>query len=372
MKLAFLGDYFVAAPRQCPQMGAALTALLSQCDAAIVNFEGPIKVQGAHAAFKTGPALCQQPAALQHLRDHGVTAISVANNHAHDFGHAGLTATADAATAAGLGVAGLERNGMPAPLIIEAGGMTAAVLGFTEQEWCGTAQDGIGIAILDVIPASRAIRRVRPEADAVIAILHANNEYNALPSPALRETARYLIECGADAVLIHHAHVISGMERHLDRPIYYGLGNFQFTMGSTNLAWFEGLCAVIDIDRGGDGQLAIISRAEPVTFDRDSYAADLATGEQRDQILREHAALSLNLASTDAVAANYAEFVAAHDAMYSEMLNPFASSNRLLRLIGRIWVKRVLLRKRRFSILLNSYRCQSHREAMIRHLARRL
>ena len=41
-----------------------------------------------------------------------------------------------------------------------------------------------------------------------------------------REVARAAIDCGADIVVGHHAHIMRGIELYKDKPIYHGLGNF--------------------------------------------------------------------------------------------------------------------------------------------------
>jgi len=35
-----------------------------------------------------------------------------------------------------------------------------------------------------------------------------------------------MVDAGADAVVGHHTHIISGFEKYKDKPIFYSLGNF--------------------------------------------------------------------------------------------------------------------------------------------------
>jgi len=57
----------------------------------------------------------------------------------------------------------------------------------------------------------------------------------------MKETYRFFIKVGADAVINHHQHCISGFEVFNDKPIFYGLGNFCFDNSKyRNMPWNEG------------------------------------------------------------------------------------------------------------------------------------
>src|SRR5262249_7847617 len=57
--------------------------------------------------------------------------------------------------------------------------------------------------------------------------------YRREPTPEDRAKARFAIDCGADAVIGHHAHVVLPFEIHRGRPIFYGVGNFAFGSGNS-------------------------------------------------------------------------------------------------------------------------------------------
>lgn len=371
MKIAYLGDYFCPRLAQVPAISEALQLLFADCNDVFVNFEGPlVEDQFASPAFKTGPTLAQSTAGMAALKQAGVTCISLANNHANDYGNEGLRNTLDAATELGFKTVGMRREGVDEPVLSTAE-IKVATLAFAEEEWCGSGANEIGISIFDVIGVVRAVRRARTGSDVVVVILHGNNEYNNLPSPRLREEARFLIESGADAVLVHHAHVVSGMEYYLGRPIVYGLGNFQFAKQSHNPGWYEGICAVLDFTRDDAGAVSVTVELIPTQMDA-HYGVDLASVKYREQIQNEITSHSETLSSDQALESSYEDFVMRQRAMYEEMLNPLINSNRLLRSLGRTYVRWLLSDERRFAVLLNSYRCESHRNVMIRLLEGRL
>jgi poly-gamma-glutamate synthesis protein (capsule biosynthesis protein) len=370
VKLGILGDYY-AAPRLAapPAISERLSERLGAADHVIVNFEAPLAQPTDVKAFKTGPNIRQHPEALGTLARGGITDISIANNHSWDFGSIGRRRTVDEARHLGIGVCGLTIDGQAKPLEFSHNGLRVCVLAFAEHEWCGPAGASPSICVIDPIFMARSLERVRGLFDAVIVLLHANNEYHQLPSPALVDQAEFLVEQGASAVLVHHAHVISGSRQHLGRPIFYGLGNFQFAMASPTPDFYEGLYVELTIGLDADGKLSITHQIEPIVTNPVDYAVDLASGETAGAIIREFAALSLLLESPAALDASYAEFLERSTPMYREMLNPWISRGRLLRLLGRLGVKFWLRRPENYAVLLNAMRCESHRGALIRLLS---
>ena len=148
------------------------------------------------------------------LRDAGIDLVSVANNHALDYGKAGFDDT----------VRRLERSGMPfighetmlgrasSALVRVVGGRRIALLGYTMP---GPA------ALVDVSRAHAA-------ADLVVVFNHWGGENVAAPTPGQRSIGRQLVDAGADLVVGTHAHVLQPLEWYRGRLIAYGLGNFVF------------------------------------------------------------------------------------------------------------------------------------------------
>lgn len=372
MKLGILGDYY-AAPRleSPPAIGERLSERLKRAHHVIVNFEGPLAGSGDAVAFKTGPNMRQHPEALRTLAQNGVTDISIANNHSWDFGSAGLQRTIDEAERLGVGVCGLTVDARAVPLEFSDRGLCVRLLAFAEHEWCGPAGASPSVGIIDPIFMARSLASARNECDAVVILLHANNEYHRLPSQRLIDHAEFLVEQGASAVLVHHAHVISGTRQHLGRPIFYGLGNFQFSASSATPDFYEGLYVELTIDRGLDGTVTIEHNVEPVVTNPIDYTVDLASSEVAEPIMREFAALSLLLESPSALEASYAEFLERSTPMYRDMLNPWISRGRWARLAGRLGATSWLRKPKNYAVLLNAMRCESHRHALIRLLSER-
>ena len=86
---------------------------------------------------------------------------------------------------------------------------------------------------MDIIDNTNQIREAKASHDKVIVIVHGGHEYYNLLSPRMQKQYRFYADQGADIVVGHHTHCISGNEIHNGVPKYYSLGNFLFTGRST-------------------------------------------------------------------------------------------------------------------------------------------
>lgn len=155
---------------------------------------------------------------LRSLAEAGITHVSLANNHAYDFG-----AAAFQNTRAALKDAGVAEFGHPYQL-------GTSSVAYIETEHATVAV--VGIYGVDRIPKEAAIETVfrvtSAQSEVQVAYVHWGNEYELLHSGAQERLARSLIEHGADAVIGHHPHVVQDIAVYEGAPIFYSLGNFVF------------------------------------------------------------------------------------------------------------------------------------------------
>jgi poly-gamma-glutamate synthesis protein (capsule biosynthesis protein) len=71
----------------------------------------------------------------------------------------------------------------------------------------------------------------KAEGGKVVVVIHGNYEFEKYPQPAHRKLARKLIDEGVYAVICHHPHIVSPVERYKGRTIAYSLGNWAFSYG---------------------------------------------------------------------------------------------------------------------------------------------
>ena len=230
--------------------------LLSVCwakDLSMVNLECPLaKLQ--EATIKSGPALCGAPELVQSLRFAGFDIAVMANNHIMDHGPDSMFATRRSCEDAGLRTVGVgaTEGEAKAPLLLEVNGLKLAVLAFAEQEFSCAGPVTPGAARLDPVLSGRCVTQAKRAADLVVVNVHGGTEFYFAPSPRVQSWYRFLVDCGADAVIGHHPHTVQGMEVYEGAPIFYSLGNFVFdASGQMPDCWYQGLLAKLSLGRSG-------------------------------------------------------------------------------------------------------------------------
>ncbi len=240
--------------------------VLAEADLATINLELPLtrSVVAAEKPF----VLRGEPELARTLREQSITVANVANNHALDYGIAGLEETLEALRAAGIASVGAGKDLAEAmqPAIVEAKGVRVGFLGFasTLPPGFAAAEDRSGIAPIrayssfridpvslaeqpgiapwvqtvsvpeDVDRAVAQVQRVRSEVDCLVLHLHwgiPNGWCATFQGPLAdyqRPLAHALITAGADLIVGHHPHAIHGVERYGRGLVVYSLGHFLF------------------------------------------------------------------------------------------------------------------------------------------------
>ncbi|WP_327074614.1 CapA family protein [Kitasatospora purpeofusca] len=214
---------------------------LAAADLSVLNLETAITDRGAPEAktytFRTSPK------ALTALKDFGVDVVSLANNHAVDFGADGLADTLAAKASSPLPIVGLGRNSQEAyaPYVTTVRGVKVAVVAasqvedLTNQKWrAGANKPGIASA-LDQAAIVKAVEAAKKQAPVVLVYLHWGDEGKACPTAAQTAIAKKLATAGATAVVGTHAHTMVGSGMLGSTYIGYGFGNFLW-YGTSNYA----------------------------------------------------------------------------------------------------------------------------------------
>ncbi|MGV9265991.1 CapA family protein [Kitasatospora sp. NPDC003701] len=209
-----------------------ISATLSEADLAVLNLETAITDRGAPEAktytFRTSPK------ALTALKDSGVDVVSMANNHAVDFGADGLADTLAAKDSSPIPVVGFGRNAKEAyaPYVTTVRGVKVAVVAasqvedLTNQKWrAGANKPGIASA-LDAAALVKAVEEAKKQAPVVLVYLHWGDEGKACPTGAQTAIAKKLATAGATAVVGTHAHTMLGSGMLGSTYVGYGFGNF--------------------------------------------------------------------------------------------------------------------------------------------------
>lgn len=214
-----------------PALGP-ISRTLADADLSVLNLETAITGRGAPEpktyTFRTSPK------ALSVLKDSGVDVVSMANNHAVDFGADGLADTLAAKDSSPIPVLGVGHNAKEAyaPYVTTVRGAKVAVVAasqvedITNQKWrAGADKPGIASA-LDVPALVKAVETAKRQAPVVLVYLHWGEEGKACPTSAQTAVAKKLASAGATAVVGTHAHTMVGSGMLGNTYVGYGFGNF--------------------------------------------------------------------------------------------------------------------------------------------------
>jgi poly-gamma-glutamate synthesis protein (capsule biosynthesis protein) len=206
-------------------------ALFTSDDLTIVNLECPVTDREGEAQAKSYVFHCD-PDGLAPMRRAGVEVANIANNHSLDLGIPALLDTRALLVGAGIEPVGAGADAREAhrPVLIDAGGRTVAVLGFSEivpaPSWIATGTRPGFAAGNDTASMVAAVRAASRRADLVVVAIHWGIERSRTQNAAQVARARAMIDAGADAIFGSHPHVLQPLERYRGRPIFYSLGNF--------------------------------------------------------------------------------------------------------------------------------------------------
>jgi len=256
--LAFAGDvHFEGTSASTTDLGDAF-GVLAGADLSVVNLETAVTTGGTRVDKQF--AFRAPPAAVTALRDAGVDAVSLANNHGMDYGTSGLRDTLDAGREAGLPVlgAGDDVDAAFTPLRAEPGGVPVSVIAATdvidssvETAWTATATTA-GLA--SAKDSDRLLADVRGEAAdgrVVVVVLHWGTERVQCPTQRQRELAADLAEAGAAVVVGSHAHVLEPTATVGHTFVAYGLGNFHFYAKPGNTLGTQTGVMTVEVDHDG-------------------------------------------------------------------------------------------------------------------------
>jgi poly-gamma-glutamate capsule biosynthesis protein CapA/YwtB (metallophosphatase superfamily) len=221
-----------------PQDGALMLSqvgsILSAADLAFGNLEGPMLEGGTSSKCGPNSRKCyafRVPTRYgKYLKDAGFDIMSLANNHASDFGLEGRQSTRRVLDNLGIAHAGADFNDIA---YLDVKGHKVGVIAF--------ATNAISYNVNDIEAARQVVARVAAKADIVIVSFHAGAEgltaqhvprgpeiFLGEPRGDSRAFAHAVVDAGADLLLGSGPHVVRGMEVYKNRLIAYSLGNFAF------------------------------------------------------------------------------------------------------------------------------------------------
>ncbi len=236
---------------------ADVAPYLSSADIAFGNLEGVLLDGGEPGKKCSNPSACylfRSPTRYaHHYRAAGFDVLSLANNHARDFGEEGRSSSMQAIAAAGMHHTGRVDDFAS----IEVNGIRVAVLAYAVTKNSNM--------MLDYELAFETVARFAASHDIVVVSFHggaegadatripfAEEEYYGEPRGDVVWFARGVVDAGADLVIGHGPHVVRGIERYKDRLIAYSLGNFATYYG-ISVAGIKGIAPILTATLDGNG-----------------------------------------------------------------------------------------------------------------------
>ena len=271
-----------------PLFADEVVAAARSADLFLLNLECCISDRGEPWPAPGKPFFFRAPpAAVEYLGELGVDAVTLANNHALDYGEVALSDTVDHLAAAGIAVvgAGTDQAAARRPRRLTAAGHTVDLVAVADHpaDFAATEQRA-GIAYADLrrgTPAWTLDTVSHAGADIVLVAPHWGPNMTVAPPAHVRTAADMLIQAGATIVAGHSAHVFHGIRAEAGRIVCYDLGDFidDYAVDPTlrndlGLLWF------VDFD----GARPVGLEAVPLALD---YChTRLAVGAERDWIAR--------------------------------------------------------------------------------------
>ncbi len=371
MKVLVVGDFYPnlklknqLLTQKPKEVFSKFYSIIQDVDLAIVNLEAPL-TSHEKAKSKTGPALKADKAFGAFLKKSGFGLTTLANNHIMDYGEKGLKDTIQALEETELAFVGAGKSIKEAlqPFIHTSNeGKTLAILNFAENEWSTSKGDYPGAAGFDTVSNFYSIQEAKKKADFVLLITHGGHENYHLPSKSFRDLLRFYVDAGADAILNHHPHCISGIERYKGKPIYYSIGNFLFDKKGSELTyWNKGLAVQIDFSED-----RITSNHHIFYQSVNNNAFELLEGEDANKELDQLDKLSMIIQNDKELESEFQYWTSKSQKYYSINIEPHA--NRVIQALQNRNLFPSLWSKRKKLFLLNMLRCESHREMLIQQL----
>lgn len=265
-------------------------------DLTVANLEGTFTTSENRS--DGDPTFKALPSHVTILAEGGIDAVSVANDHTHDYGNESYVDTL-----ANLDIADIGRFGFDNVLTLTVG--TSAATADTASSGSALAQaDGVLVGLTgawlrdqeDQQQVLQNIQDLRDEgAQIVIVSLHWGTENASSPDDTQIELAHQIIDAGADLIVGHHSQVLQGIELYHGKYIAYSLGTFisgGMSSGDMDTIIFQQTFTISGGKCLENAQLNIIPCSISAEAQRNTYCPTPAGGTEAQRILDKIYALS--------------------------------------------------------------------------------
>lgn len=333
---------------------------LLESDLNIANLECPL-THSNQKIQKVGPHLKGKTDCWSLISAGKFDLLTLANNHIMDYGEQGLMETLKEGPPLNIATVGAGRNIDQAsiPYFREIQNVKVAILNFCESEFSIADENKPGANPLNPVQNYYAIKAASEQSDIVMVIIHGGHEGYALPSPRMVETYRFFADAGADVVIGHHSHCFSGHERYKDKLIFYGLGNFLFDGDEDpETGWYEGFAVQLVIENKN-----IHYQIIPYSQCKESAGLTIMDETQKGLFFNRLNNLNNIISDDHLLKKEWKNYIQSQTNNYLMRFEFF--SNRIYRSLRYRNILPRMISKKRGLRLLNTIRCESHRDLSI-------
>ena len=241
-------------------MDEGVLSTMQSVDIMMANNEFPYSDRGTPTPNKTF-TFRADPKDVHIMKDMGVDIVSLANNHAYDYGPDALVDTVDTLNDAQLPFVGAGKDFEEAahPVYFHANGHIISYVSATQIERLGspdtkeaTADSPGVLRTLDPAKAVAAIKEAKANSDFTVMYVHWGSESTDLVEKSQRDLARAYVDAGADLIIGDHSHCLQGIDYVDDVPVFYSLGNFWFNSKTLDTCivrvTLDGDCRLSDVE----------------------------------------------------------------------------------------------------------------------------
>lgn len=201
-------------------------SVIHESDIFMANQEFPFSNRGTAAEDKQF-TFRLPPERVRIFQELGLDLVTLANNHALDFGMDALLDTCDTLDQAGIYHVGAGRNLEEAcePVIITEKGENIGFLGASRVipvgSWNASASKPGMLTTYDPSLLLEQIDHLKETCDYVVVYVHWGIEKKDRPEEYQRSLGKQYIDAGADLVIGSHPHVLQGIEYYIrESPLY--------------------------------------------------------------------------------------------------------------------------------------------------------
>lgn len=314
---------------------------------------------------KTGPYQFAEPHNIEILKYAQIGLATMANNHIMDCDAEGALDTMNVCSAANIATVGIGRSlaerRKPFSTVIK--GKRIAVINFAENEFIAAPGGEIAANSLNLVNNYYDIAAAKKDHDFVLLMVHGGNEFYQLPSPRVKETYRFFIDIGADAVISNHTHCFSGYEVYNGKPIFYSLGNFIYDWpGKVNADWNTGFVVRLKITDTIDFDII------PLKQNNELPGVFHLNAEEKNNFDKQLLSLSNIISDDEKLGAAFNVYCGSVKKMYGAFIEP-NFGNKIAALRARGFFPK-MMGKRKKLLLLNLTRCEAHRDVLMNLLSR--